>query len=110
MATVLALDDLPRGKVAARFEGERHGAAVSFFVGAYPPGFSPPLHRHPYEETFIIEEGQGTFTVGDETIEAGAGAILVVPAGTAHTFVTTGNVPMRQVSIHPAPRMVQEDI
>ena len=110
MATIVELGDLPRGKVAARFEGKHHGSAVSFFVGAYPPGFSPPLHRHPYEETFIIEDGGGTFTVDDETIEAHAGQIVVVPAGAAHTFVTTSDVPMRQVSIHPADAMVQKNL
>ena len=110
MATIVAVDELPHGKVAARFEGAEHGAQVSFFAGAYPPGFSPPLHTHPYEETFIIQEGAGTFTIGDETIEAGAGQIVVVPAGTPHMFVTTSDVPMRQVSIHPAPRMSQENL
>jgi quercetin dioxygenase-like cupin family protein len=29
--------------------------------------------RHPYEETFIIQEGEARFTVAEKTIEAVAG-------------------------------------
>jgi quercetin dioxygenase-like cupin family protein len=68
----------------------------------------PGLHRHPYEETFIVEEGRATFTVDGETIEAHAGQIVVVPAGAAHGFVSSGDDVLRQVSIHPSDHMVQE--
>ncbi len=79
---------------------------MSFFLSHNRPGTGPKLHRHPYEETFIVEEGDVLFTVGDRTIEAGAGDI-VVPAGTPHRFVSRG-VTHRQVSIHPAARMETE--
>ncbi len=39
------------------------------------------LHRHPYEEVFVVQEGTATFTAGDETIEAKGGQVVVVPAG-----------------------------
>lgn len=107
---VVSIADLPGTKRSARFEGGEHGATVSFFVGRYPPGFAPPLHRHPYEETFIVQDGRATFTVDNETIEAEGGQIIVVPAGAAHRFLVTGDDPLRQVSIHPAERMVQEDV
>jgi quercetin dioxygenase-like cupin family protein len=109
MPTILSLADLP-GERAARFEGREHGASVSFFVGRFPPGSGPVLHRHPYDETFIVEEGSATFTVDGETIEAKAGEIVVVPAGAAHRFVSSGDGVLRQVSIHPSDRMVQEDL
>jgi quercetin dioxygenase-like cupin family protein len=64
------------------FNGHEHGSSVSFFVSHNRPETGPGLHRHPYEETFIIQEGEVTFTVGDETIEAKGGDIVVVPPGT----------------------------
>ena len=101
---------LPAGRVAFRFEGADHGAAVSFYVSRPGPGQGPVLHRHPYEETFILEEGRAEFTVDGDTVEVEAGHALVVPAGAAHRFVNSGDVPLRMVSIHPAERMVQEDL
>ena len=98
------------GRYTARFEGGEHGSSVSMFVGEVAPGGGPVLHRHPYEETFVLEAGTVTFTVEGEELEARAGQIVVVPAGAAHRFRVTGDAPLRFVSVHPAPRMVQEDL
>jgi quercetin dioxygenase-like cupin family protein len=107
-ARVIKADELPGSEVASRFEGFEHDAQVSFFLSRNPAGSGPRLHRHPYEETFIVREGTVRFTVGDDTIEATAGDIIVVPAGTPHKFVNAGSAPMRQISIHPVARMEQE--
>jgi mannose-6-phosphate isomerase-like protein (cupin superfamily) len=106
-ATVLAVSDLA-GKRAARFEGGDHGSSVSLFIGEFPPGTGPGLHRHPYDETFVIESGAAVFTVDGETLEAGAGQVVVVPAGAEHKFETVGEESMRQISVHPRDRMEQE--
>jgi quercetin dioxygenase-like cupin family protein len=108
MPRVFSVTDLPGGKRAWKFEGTNYGSSVSFFISHHQPGQGPRLHRHPYEETFILEEGTVTFTVDGETVEARAGEIVVVPAGAAHKFVNSGDGALRQVSIHPAPQMVQE--
>lgn len=105
---VIEAEGLPSGENAVRFDGHAHGTGVSFFLTRNRPGTGPELHRHPYEETFIIKEGEARFTVGEKTIEAVAGEIVVVPAGTAHRFVNTGTIPLRQVNIHPVPRMQTE--
>jgi quercetin dioxygenase-like cupin family protein len=106
--TPLWVADLPGSDTASRFEGKDYGSTVSFFLTHHPPGSGPALHRHPYEETFIVEEGSATFTVNGETVEARAGQIVVVPAGAAHGFVNSGDGVLRQVSIHPSDHMVQE--
>jgi mannose-6-phosphate isomerase-like protein (cupin superfamily) len=93
-----------------RFEGADLGAGVSGFVSRAKPGDGPELHRHPYEETFILEEGRATFTVDGETVELDAGQMLVAPAGAAHKFVNSGDGPLTMVTIHPSPRMEQEDL
>ena len=104
---VTSIDELPGSENAATFDGHAHGAQVSFFLSHNRPGTGPKLHRHPYEETFIVQEGDVLFTVGESTIEAGAGDIVVVPAGAPHKFVSRGAT-HRQVSIHPVPRMETE--
>jgi mannose-6-phosphate isomerase-like protein (cupin superfamily) len=104
----LPIEQFRSSETALRFEGADHGSPVSFFVTDHPPESSVPLHRHPYAETFIVQEGRGAFSVDDETIEAGAGEVLVVPAGAAHGFVSTGEENLRMVSIHSRERVEQE--
>lgn len=110
MATVISVEDMPGSERAKLFEGREHGATVTFFLNRHAPGEGPGLHRHPYEETFIVEEGTPTFTVDGETIEARPGQIVVVPAGAAHRFVNSGGERLRQVSIHACDHLIQEDL
>ncbi len=108
---VVNKDELARGKTARWFEGYRYGDVdVSFFLVDSPPGGGAVLHTHPYEEVFVTLEGNATFTVGDDTIEVGAGQIVVAPAGVPHKFVNSGNGPLRQVDIHPSGRIQQVNI
>lgn len=105
---VIEAENLPGGENAVQFDGCEHGAGVSFFITRNRPGSGPGLHRHPYEETFIVQEGEARFTIGEEIIEARSGQIVVVPAGTPHGFVNTGSGTLRQVNIHPVARMQTE--
>jgi quercetin dioxygenase-like cupin family protein len=104
---VIEVERLPHGENASVFNGHEHGANVSFFLSHNRPGTGPELHCHPYEETFIVQEGDLTFTLGDETIEVSAGHIVVVPPGTPHKFVSH-SAEHRQISIHPVARMETE--
>ena len=40
-------------------------------------GEGPTLHVHPYDEIFTITEGRARFTVGDKTIDAEAGDVVL---------------------------------
>jgi len=71
------------------------------------PGKGPALHRHPYEEVFVIVEGEATFTLGDAQRVARAGDILVAPADLPHGF-TSGPGRLRAVNIHASPEFVTE--
>ena len=63
-------------------------------------GGGPRLHTHPYCEIFIIRQGTGLFTVGDQEIEATAGQILIVPPNTPHKFTNLGPGPLETTDIH----------
>ena len=104
MATVINKQDLP----SSTFEGYLHHANVSFFLSATSPGRGPSLHKHPYEEVFIVLEGNLIFTVGDETIEATGDQIVIAPPNTPHKFVNSGSDVARHIDIHVSPHMITE--
>jgi mannose-6-phosphate isomerase-like protein (cupin superfamily) len=97
----LTLADLASSPTAALFEGHpRAGVDVSIFVTRTPPGATVELHVHPYAETFLLLEGRGRWTVGDEVAELEPEQLLVVPPDTPHGFRNTGDVPLLAVSAH----------
>ena len=77
-----------------------HGARLCLIFNLMEPGNGPRLHRHPYPETFVIRAGRAVFTVGDDTVEATAGQIVVVPAGVAHKFHNPGPDVLETLDIH----------
>jgi quercetin dioxygenase-like cupin family protein len=106
---VVEKEELPHSETAHRFEGHLYGGAnVSFFLIDSPQGGGPGLHTHPYEEVFVVQDGEVTFTVGDATIEAKSGQILVVPAGVPHKYVNSGAGRARHIDIHTSRRMITE--
>jgi quercetin dioxygenase-like cupin family protein len=64
-----------------------------------PPGGGPPPHRHDFEETFIVLEGQIEATFRGVTFLAGAGETIHVPANAPHQFANKGEVPARLLCI-----------
>jgi mannose-6-phosphate isomerase-like protein (cupin superfamily) len=100
MPVPIALADLAVGPTAWMYEGRSRGAEISFFVTSTPPGLGPGLHVHPYAETFLVWEGEGTFTVGDEQVVVPSGNIVVVPPDTPHGFKNHGEVTLRVIGIH----------
>ncbi|MEO5952600.1 MAG: cupin domain-containing protein [Chloroflexia bacterium] len=106
---VVKMEDLVDNGNGYDFEGYLYGGArTSIIFVDRAPGEGPLLHKHPYEEIFIILEGQATYTVGDLVIEAKAGQILIGPAGVPHKFVNTGTGRLKQVDIHVNDRFVTE--
>src|ERR671912_2322382 len=78
-----------RGPIAGRhlLEGRAFGLAhLTVVVGESHPGQGVPLHRHDCEELIIVHGGRGTYTVGSETAEVGAGEVVVIPTGVAHCW------------------------
>ena len=109
MTHIVYRDELPSNGSVYKFEGHLYGDAnVSFFLSDTAPGKGPDLHKHPYEEVFVVQEGSATFTAGDEVVEVSGGQVVVVPAGVPHKFVNSGAGPLRQVDIHASERFITE--
>ena len=72
------------------------------------PGVGPKLHRHPYPEVFIVERGEATFQLGDETTVVHGGHVVLAPSGTPHGFTNSGDDELRLTAIHGAGRFDTE--
>ena len=96
------------GNEEAVFIGREHGAQVSFFVIYHHRGEGPDPHRHPYEETFLVQEGATEFTVDGDTVEVEAGTVVIVPPDVIHSFKATSDGITRQINIHPVAETVTE--
>ena len=106
--TVIEQAQLPWSSIAHELVGADHGLEITLLFVDAPPGRGPSLHRHPYDEIFIVQEGQATFTLDGEELEAHAGEIVVARAGQAHAFVNSGAANLRQIDIHVSPTFSTE--
>jgi mannose-6-phosphate isomerase-like protein (cupin superfamily) len=96
----------PQGSSAQIFNGVQHAfPGVSLMLAELQPGEGPALHRHEYDEAFTIGEGQASFKIGDEVIEANSGQLVLVPAGVPHSFFNAGSEALRLTAIHVAPKV-----
>lgn len=60
-----------------------------------PPGGGPGPHRHDFEETFILVEGELEFVFRGEAKTACAGETVHIPANAPHVFRNVSSNPTR---------------
>ena len=96
---VIKAHETPTGNV----RGVDHGASISLILDRSAPGEGPKLHRHPYDETWVVVAGNLTFQAGEERLDAGPGDIVLVPSGMPHKFVNCGHARANLVCIHANP-------
>ncbi len=107
-AQVFDFGDLQFSPTAWLFEGGVHGGVgISVFVVRTPPGGAVELHVHPYAETFVILDGHGRWTAGDDVFELDANRMIVVRPQTPHGFRNVGDRPLLVVSVHESPTLQQ---
>jgi quercetin dioxygenase-like cupin family protein len=64
-----------------------------------PPGGGPPPHRHDFEETFILLDGELQATFRGEKRIVRAGETIHVPANAPHQFHNASSQPVRMLCI-----------
>ena len=64
-----------------------------------PPGGGPPPHRHDFEETFSVLEGELTATFRGAKQIVRAGETIHIPANAPHTFHNSSSQPVRMLCI-----------
>jgi quercetin dioxygenase-like cupin family protein len=69
-----------------KLPGEASDGRFALIEFLFPRHSSPPLHTHPQDESYIVQEGRLTVQAGERRFELMPGAAGVVPMGVAHTF------------------------
>jgi mannose-6-phosphate isomerase-like protein (cupin superfamily) len=109
MTNPIPISSLPFSGSAHAFVGRKHGnVGISLFLVDSKPGDGPDLHKHPYAEVFIVQEGVATFTLGERRVGVVAGNIVVAEPGVPHCFKNTGSGPLKLTAIHGNNHFVTE--
>jgi len=66
--------------------GDQTGGHYSLMWQLCPKGSGPSPHYHDQNEQFYVLDGHITYVVGDQMLVATAGAFVLIPRGTAHSF------------------------
>lgn len=78
--------------ITVKASGETTGGGVAVLEHLAARGAGSPLHVHRHEdEWFYVMDGELTFWVGGQVIEAPAGAFVYGPRGIPHTFVVSSD-------------------
>jgi quercetin dioxygenase-like cupin family protein len=64
-----------------------------------PPGGGPPPHRHDFEETFVLLEGELELTFRGSHSLARAGHTVNIPANAPHQFHNSSQKPVRMLCL-----------
>lgn len=95
-------------RAGATIRGADHGATISLILDESEPGQGPRLHRHPYDETWVVQEGQLTFHYGEQSVACGPGDVVIVPPGVPHKFTNDGPGRSKLVCVHASPTVIGE--
>jgi quercetin dioxygenase-like cupin family protein len=69
-----------------RVAGEASDGRFALIEFLFPRNASPPLHTHPQDESYIVQEGRLMLQAGEQRFQLVSGAAAVVPMGVAHAF------------------------
>lgn len=106
-AASVATDAAWRGHV----DGETLGTQVTvLFYATDEIGVGPRLHVHPYDEIFIVKEGNARFTVGGRVLDAGPGDVVLGPANQPHKYKNLGPGRLVTTDVHLSPRWIQTNL
>ena len=92
-------------------EGKDYGfSSLSFILTNTQPNGGPPLHVHETEEAHILHEGSILYKMGDKTFSATAPYIVRIPAGVPHTFINTGDKPVKLTAVFPSKTLSYKEL
>ncbi len=90
----IALDGPIRLRILEDGSTTAHRLGVAEITIA-PHVAGPPQHRHGrHDEGFYVVAGTARFTVGEESYEAPAGTLVMIPPGAPHTFANDSDAPV----------------
>lgn len=76
-------------------------------VSLLHPGGTVGGHRHPFEESFFVLEGEGLVSIGDQSFRLRPGDFGFAPVGYPHAWSNPGVTPLRWLRLRaPQPRPI----
>lgn len=87
------------GTYTILLQGSDTGGRYTIIDMHVPPEGGPPPHRHDFEETFSVLEGEIEIVFRGETLVARAGEMVHVPANAPHGFRNVASSPARLLCI-----------
>ena len=101
---------LPGGALYKPIIGDDTGDGVSVRTGIQTshPGYTTPLHSHPYAELLTVIEGRGEAWLdgGEGIVALEPGVTIIVPANRVHAFRVVGDRPLVTFGIHTFGRRI----
>ena len=74
-------------------------------LNCFEPGQEQPVHAHDGADKFyFVVAGKARFVIGDRSVEAGAGDLILAPAGVPHGVEQALERTVVLVAMAPAPR------
>lgn len=67
------------------------------------PGDDIGEESHDVDQVLVFTAGNGEAVLDGERSKVAANSLVVVPAGTVHNFINTGNEPLRLFTIYAPP-------
>lgn len=80
---------------------ETNGQWIMYEIAA-SVGYKPPLHSHPWDETFYILEGEIEIQVGSLKTMSKVGSVMFVPTNVPHTYKICSQIARFLVILAPA--------
>ena len=62
------------------------GSSLEIFDTSGPPDAGPPPHTHPWEEVYVVLDGELEVFVDGESHRLSPGGVAHVPAGVSHAY------------------------
>lgn len=102
--------DVP-GEFGHIAEGKDYGfESLSFIITNTHPNGGPPFHVHETEEAHVLHEGSIQYQMGDKIFSAKGPYIIRIPAGVPHTFINSGNKPLKLTAVFPSKHLSYSEL
>ncbi len=92
-------DDLTRHTYTLLLTGRDTAGRFCLIDMHIPPGGGPPPHRHNFEESFLLLEGELDATFRGQKYLVRAGQTINIPANAPHQFRNASDAPVRLLCI-----------
>lgn len=76
---------------------------VQLVVMSLKPKEEIGMETHKLDQFFRVEEGSGEAVLDNVSTAIRAGFAVLVPAGTSHNIVNTGNIPLKLYTLYAPP-------